>query len=91
MVTALEVRIDEVTDRFEQPKEFVVPGEDAVAAQLDVARTVVRRAERDALAIDDEPESQVVPYLNRLSDLCWTLARWREAEVVGGSLASRAT
>ncbi len=91
MVTALEERIDAVTERFEQPKEFVVPGEDAVAAQLDVARTVVRRAERDALAIDDEPESQVVPYLNRLSDLCWTLARWREAEVAGGSLASRAT
>jgi cob(I)alamin adenosyltransferase len=33
----------------------------------------------------------VIPYLNRLSDLCWTLARWREAEVAGGSLASRAT
>jgi cob(I)alamin adenosyltransferase len=91
MVSALEVQIDDVTERFEQPKEFVVPGQDLVAAQLDVARTVVRRAERDALAIDDDPATQVIPYLNRLSDLCWTLARWREAEVAGGSLASRAT
>jgi cob(I)alamin adenosyltransferase len=68
-----------------------VPGQELVAAQLDVARTVVPRAERDALAIADDPATQVIPYLNRLSDLCWTLARWREAEVAGGSLASRAT
>jgi cob(I)alamin adenosyltransferase len=91
MVTALEQTIDEVTARFDQPEEFVVPGEDAVAAQLDVARCVVRRAERDALGVDDTEATQVVPYLNRLSDLCWTLARWREATATGGSLASRAT
>lgn len=91
MVTALEVMIDDITGRFEQPKEFVVPGQDLVAAQLDVARCVVRRAERDALAIEDASETQAVPYLNRLSDACWTLARWREATASGGSLASRAT
>ncbi|MBS1847033.1 MAG: cob(I)yrinic acid a,c-diamide adenosyltransferase [Actinobacteria bacterium] len=91
MVTALEERIDDLTARFDQPTEFVVPGEDLVAAQLDVARCVVRRAERDALGITDDPETQVVPYLNRLSDLCWTLARWREAAVAGGSLRSRST
>lgn len=89
MVTALEVHIDAFTARFEQPKQFVVPGEDLVAAQLDVARTVVRRAERDVLAVDDDDDSQVGPYLNRLSDLCWTLARFREAEAVGGSRAAR--
>ncbi|HET8930929.1 MAG TPA: cob(I)yrinic acid a,c-diamide adenosyltransferase [Acidimicrobiales bacterium] len=91
MVTALETLIDEVTARFEQPKEFVVPGQDAVAAQLDVARCVVRRAERDALRVEDTEATQVVPYLNRLSDACWTLARWREATAGGGSLASRDT
>lgn len=91
MVTALEALIDEVTERFEQPKEFVVPGQDAVAAQLDVARCVVRRAERDALRVEDTEATQVVPYLNRLSDACWTLARWREATAGGGSLASRDT
>lgn len=91
MVAALEELIDDVTGRFEQPTEFVVPGEDPVAAQLDVARCVVRRAERDALGVKDAEATQVVPYLNRLSDLCWTLARWQEATSAGGSLASRAT
>jgi len=84
MVTALEPIIDDVTDRFEAPTEFVLPGENRVAAALDLARTVVRRAERECVTATTvgwlEPESQVVPYLNRLADLCWTLARWQEGE-----------
>ena len=64
-------------ERFEPPTEFVVPGETKVAALLDVARTVVRRAERHAL-VAAPPPSLVVTYLNRLSDLLWTLARWQE-------------
>ena len=77
MVAHLEHLIDDVTARFEQPTEFVVPGEHLVAAHLDVARTVVRRAERRSMAVAASG-SQVLPYLNRLSDLCWTLARWVE-------------
>jgi len=81
MVTALEPVIDDVTTRYTPPTEFVLPGENRVAAALDVARAVVRRAERAAVAasragwLDD---SQVVPYLNRLADLVYTLARWQE-------------
>ena len=74
MVTALESRIDEINGRFTMPAEFVVPGQNRVAACLDVARTVVRRAERVALAAAAEG-SFVVPYLNRLSDLLFILAR----------------
>ncbi|MGH9246352.1 MAG: cob(I)yrinic acid a,c-diamide adenosyltransferase [Acidimicrobiales bacterium] len=85
MVAALEATIDDVSVRFEPPAEFVVPGQTRVAALLDVARTVVRRAERAALGVDLADESQVVPYLNRLSDLLWTVARWQE----GASLPSR--
>ncbi|MEZ5139828.1 MAG: cob(I)yrinic acid a,c-diamide adenosyltransferase [Acidimicrobiales bacterium] len=81
MVAAIEARIDELTARFEQPTEFVVPGEHLVAAHLDVARTVVRRAERRAMAVA-APGSHVLAYLNRLSDLCWTLARWVEGTSV---------
>jgi cob(I)alamin adenosyltransferase len=77
MVAHLEAVIDDVTGRFEQPTEFVVPGETRQAALLDVARTVVRRAERRAVAAVVDG-SQVGPYLNRLSDLLWTLARWVE-------------
>jgi cob(I)alamin adenosyltransferase len=77
MVVRLEGLIDEISERFEPPTEFVVPGENRISALLDVARTVARRAERDALAAST-PDSAVVPYLNRLSDLLWTLARWQE-------------
>lgn len=84
MVERLEVLIDEVSERFDPPTEFVVPGQNRVSAQLDVARTVARRAERDALAAA-VPGSAVLPYLNRLSDLLWTLARWQE----GTSLPTR--
>jgi cob(I)alamin adenosyltransferase len=79
MVSALEGRIDALDGRFEMPTEFVVPGQTRVASLLDVARTVVRRAERLAVPVTVEG-SQVGPYLNRLSDLCWTMARWQEGE-----------
>jgi cob(I)alamin adenosyltransferase len=82
MVAALEPVIDDITTRFEAPREFVLPGENRLAAALDVARTVVRRAERESVAATTEawlePESSVVPYLNRLADLVYTVARWQE-------------
>jgi cob(I)alamin adenosyltransferase len=84
MVTRLEDLIDSVSTRFQPPTEFVVPGEDRLAAHLDLARCVTRRAERMSLAVEDDG-SFVGPYLNRLSDLLWTLARWIE----GTSLATR--
>jgi len=84
MVADLEPVIDDITSRYDPPREFVLPGETRIAAALDLARTVVRRAERDAVAATAagwlEPESQVVPYLNRLADLVYTLARWQEGE-----------
>ena len=79
MVTRLEDLIDAYAERTEMPKEFVVPGEEPVAAFLDLARTVVRRAERQSLAAA-APDSLAVGYLNRLSDLLWSLARWQEGE-----------
>jgi cob(I)alamin adenosyltransferase len=80
MVDALGTTMDAIAERFEPPTEFVVPGESAVAAALDVSRTVVRRAERAAVTAMRGQESWAVPYLNRLSDLLWTLARWQEGE-----------
>lgn len=77
MVERLEHLIDDLDTRFDPPTEFVVPGGDPVAAWLDLARTVTRRAERHSLAAAPAP-SLVVPYLNRLSDLLWTMARWVE-------------
>jgi cob(I)alamin adenosyltransferase len=81
MVDALEPIIDDITTRYERPTEFVLPGENRVAAALDVARTLVRRAERQSVAAAHAgwlPDSKVIPYLNRLADLVYTLARWQE-------------
>jgi len=80
MVDALEGHIDRVTERAALPTEFVVPGENRVSALLDVARTVVRRAERLVAGAPPSPDSLAGPYLNRLSDLLWALARWQESE-----------
>jgi cob(I)alamin adenosyltransferase len=79
MVGAIEALIDELGDRFEAPSQFVVPGQTPLAAHLDLARTVVRRAERQAVAAT-VPGSHVLPYLNRLSSLLWVQARWVEGE-----------
>jgi cob(I)alamin adenosyltransferase len=79
MVDALERRIDQLSDRTAMPTEFVIPGANRRSAALDVARTAVRRAER--IAVDEPIEgSLVVAYLNRLSDLVWTMARWQEGD-----------
>jgi cob(I)alamin adenosyltransferase len=82
MVAAVQELTDQVGARFEAPAQFVVPGQTPLAGQLDVARTVVRRAERDAVALlaGTAPDSQVVPYLNRLSSLLWAQARWVEGD-----------
>jgi cob(I)alamin adenosyltransferase len=85
MVTELEELIDALSERFPPVTEFVIPGHDGVSAALDVARTAVRRAERDVIGVPVEGSS-VAPYLNRLSDLVWTMARWQED---GESLPSR--
>jgi cob(I)alamin adenosyltransferase len=85
MVAALERSIDALSGRFPAITDFVIPGHDRVSAALDVARTSVRRAERAVLRGAAEG-SLVGPYLNRLSDLLWTMARWQEQ---GESLLSR--
>ena len=84
-VEALGERTELVGTRFEFPTEFVLTGQNELSARLDVARTVVRRAERAAVVVDVDG-SHVVPYLNRLSSLLWTMARWVEA---GDSLPAR--
>ena len=59
----------------------MIPGQNRISALLDVARTVVRRAERRTIACD-VIDSLTVPYLNRLSDLLWAMARWQEGESI---------
>ena len=81
-VTQLEELIDQISERFEMPTDFVLPGENETSARLDLARAITRRAERASVQIGLEEDSQVIPYLNRLSDLLWSLARWQEGTAV---------
>jgi cob(I)alamin adenosyltransferase len=81
MVADVERILLELEAHIEMPKEFVVPGETTTSAALELARTVLRRAERRAVTLRREglvPGDQLVPYLNRLADLVWVLARAAE-------------
>jgi cob(I)alamin adenosyltransferase len=75
-ISELEHAIDDGDRELEPLKSFIVPGGTPKAAALHVARTVCRRAERRVIALgEEEIPPIVVVYLNRLSDLLFTLAR----------------
>ena len=85
MVARLEARIDELVAAHPLPAEFVVPGGNRPAAAVDVARTVVRRAERAVVGMQRDgllPDDTPLRYLNRLSDYLFVLARVIEGEHV---------
>lgn len=78
MTAALEQLIDELTDEHPLRPVFVVPGATLSGALLDLARTVIRRAERHAVrarTLGRPVSGEVLRYLNRLSDLLFVLAR----------------
>jgi len=83
MVDALDTLIDGYMDRVSLPPKFVIPGGTQLSAQLDVARSVIRRAERRAVALRDEQglaDDAVLRYLNRASDLIYAMARFTDVE-----------
>ncbi|MFN2452258.1 MAG: cob(I)yrinic acid a,c-diamide adenosyltransferase [Candidatus Dormibacteria bacterium] len=82
LTQALDREIAELEARVPLPRAFVIPGGSVVGAHLDVARTLVRRAERRAVSLQRQQlleNPEVLRYLNRLSDLIFLLAR--EAEL----------
>lgn len=89
MVEALEGEIDAIEALQPMPTEFVIPGESLAGAALDLARSIVRRAERRCVALVEAgglpAGSSVLPYLNRLADLLFVMARAAD----GGFLAVR--
>jgi cob(I)alamin adenosyltransferase len=83
MVDALDAEIDRYMDRVSLPPKFVIPGGTALSAQLDLARAVLRRAERRVVALRDADglaSEAVLRYLNRASDLVYALARFADTE-----------
>lgn len=83
MVQRLEDLIDELEAEVEMPHAFIIPGSCPSAAALDMARAIIRRAERRAVSLKQAnslPNEEVIKYLNRLADLVFTLARYEEAK-----------
>lgn len=92
MVDGLDTILAETEAHVQMPREFVVPGETRLSAEIELARTLVRRAERRAVSVRRaEPLAgdQLVPYLNRLADLLWVFARAAEQGETRSATPSR--
>jgi cob(I)alamin adenosyltransferase len=87
-IEQLEQWIDGWNENLEPLKSFILPGGDPASAQLHVARTVCRRAERLVVTLGREEKigEQVLPYLNRLSDLLFVAARYQAKQSGHGDI-----
>lgn len=75
-INRIEKQIEAIEQEVEVPERFIVPGDTLPAARLDLARTIVRRAERRVAELihrGDIRNELLIPYLNRLSSLCFIL------------------
>jgi cob(I)alamin adenosyltransferase len=78
-VAWLEEQVETFGQRIQMPKEFIVPGDTKTGAVLDLARTIIRRAERRVTSLYQEGDianKELLRYLNRLSSLCFILELW---------------
>jgi cob(I)alamin adenosyltransferase len=94
MVRGVEDVLSDLESRVVMPKEFVVPGDSPTSAGLELARTILRRAERRAVSLGRDgllPGPYLLPYLNRLADLLWVLARAAEQAEARTATPSRTT
>jgi cob(I)alamin adenosyltransferase len=83
MATELEQAIDRYMERVELPPKFVIPGGTQLSAQLDVARAVIRRAERRTVALAQEgglASEELLRFLNRASDAAYAMARFADSD-----------
>ncbi len=81
MLSRLEDTLRTAEGSVDMPREFILPGASRLSAAIEVSRTVVRRAERRVIRLDHDrlvPGAWLMPYLNRLADLLWVLARLTE-------------
>lgn len=93
MTEQAERDIDSLIEAHPLPQEFVLPGATLGSAGLDLARSTIRRAERQAVTMQREgmlTEAEILRYLNRVSDLLFALARYEEAERGTSAEPSRA-
>jgi len=84
MVESLETTIDSLEEEFEMPKVFILPGGSQASSAIDLARCVIRTAERRVVAMAEQDlltNSLIMTYLNRLGDLLFVLARYEDREI----------
>ena len=72
--------MDSMLEDLEPLSSFILPTGSPAVANLHMARTIVRRAEREACTLREEVRPEVISYLNRLSDHCFVLGRWITAQ-----------
>ena len=72
--------MDYMLQDLEPLSSFILPTGNPVVANLHMARTIVRRAEREACTLREEIRKEIISYLNRLSDHCFVLSRWLTGE-----------
>lgn len=83
-IEALESEIDRMEALFQRPKKFILPGQCRLSAEMDIARTVARRAERALAAVSVKfgSDNGTKKYMNRLADYLYVLARYTDARTV---------
>ena len=81
-IDALESEIDRMEALFQRPKKFILPGQCRLSAEMDIARTVARRAERALAAVSVKfgSDNGTKKYMNRLADYLYVLARYTDAQ-----------
>ena len=84
MVESMESAIDSLEEEFEMPKVFILPGGSQASAAIDLARCVIRTAERRVVAMAEQgmlTNGLIMTYLNRLGDLLFVLARYEDRHI----------
>lgn len=76
----LVTEMDSMLEDLQPLTSFILPTGSPAVANLHMARTIVRRAEREACGLREEIRPEVISYLNRLSDHCFVLSRWLTAK-----------
>lgn len=77
-ITEMEKQIDEMDTKLPELTNFILPGGSELASQIHITRSICRRVERQSVALSKKQQVDpvIIKYLNRLSDLLFTLARF---------------
>ena len=91
MIDHLEHLIDEMNQEITLPRSFIIPGASAASGALDLSRSILRRAERQVVALKEQGilgNPQVLKYMNRLADLVFMMARYEDRDLPLEALTS---